>query len=255
MDFGFYLKLEEILQTGHVRTAGGDKIKANSRISSEEGEFLQEIISEIKPVVGLEIGLAYGISALFICDALQKKSNTRHIVIDPYQFNSSWNGIGISNLRRAGYEEIIQFYGLPSHLALPQLVAQELEIDFAFIDGWHTFDHALIDFFYIDKLLRVGGVVALDDGNWPSIRKLCRFIVTNRSYSVFRCLGHGREPKLSRKRRLLHRAGYISETVRRLLKPEFTAPDVELSLVPGTRCIALRKEGHDTRRWDFHREF
>lgn len=247
--------LAEILETGHVRTTDGETIQLHSHIPPEEGRFLQEIICETKSTVSLEVGLAYGISALFICDALQKKAKTRHIVIDPHQMNGWWNGIGINNLRRAGYEEIIEFYGLPSHLALPQLAAQQIEIDFAFIDGWHTFDHTLIDFFYIDKLLRVGGVVALDDGHYQSIRKLCRFIATNRSYSVLRCLRHDLHRKLSVKRRILRRAGSFSKTVGRLLKSEFLEPDIELGLVPGSRCIAFRKEAHDTRRWDFHREF
>ena len=246
--------LEEILRTGHVRSADGEVIKLHSSISSEEGEFLQQIISETKPVVTLEVGLAYGISALFICEALKRTSNTRHIVIDPSQL-SSWNGIGISNLERAGYENIIDFYNMPSHLALPQLLAKGVEIDFAFIDGWHTFDSTLIDFFYIDKLLRVGGIAVFDDANLRSIRKVCRFIVTNRSYSVFRCHGHGMDRNLSLKRRLLRRTGYISKTIRRLIKPEFLEPDGEPGLVPGGTCIAFRKEAEDARPWHFHCEF
>lgn len=249
--------LEEILRTGQVRTSDGDAIKVHSCISSEGGEFLGEIISELEPVRSLEVGLAFGISALFICDALKRNSNARHIVIDPNQFNGTWKGIGINNLRKAGYGEVIQLYDIPSCLALPRLEADGVQIDFAFIDGMHTFDYAMVDFFYIDKLLRVGGVVVLDDGDLPSIRKLCRFILTNRSYSVFQCLclGRTRDRKLSFKRRLIHRAAQVSELFKRLVKPEFFEIDIELGLNSGSRCIALRKDAEDTRRWDFHRDF
>jgi hypothetical protein len=27
-----------------------------------------------------------------------------------------------------------------------------VQVDFAFMDGWHTFDYTLLDFFYTDKL-------------------------------------------------------------------------------------------------------
>ena len=53
--------------------------------------------------------------------------------------------------------------------------AQGERIDFAFIDGAHTFDHALVDFFYIDRMLNVGGIVAFDDLGFPCIEKVCRF--------------------------------------------------------------------------------
>jgi len=39
-------------------------------------------------------------------------------------------------------------------------LARGVKIDFAFVDGWHTFDYTLIDFFYIDKILRSGGLVS-----------------------------------------------------------------------------------------------
>src|SRR3972149_5496395 len=141
--------LSGILRTGCVKSPEGKLINAHSSITREEGEFLQEIISEIKPEDSLEVGLAYGVSALFICDAIKKTPGYRHIAIDPNQFGGSWgdrwDGIGINNLKEAGYADIIEFYNMPSHHVLPKLAAEGRKIDFAFIDGWHTFDHTLID--------------------------------------------------------------------------------------------------------------
>lgn len=244
--------LSEILSTGYVKTIDGESVKLHSHISGEQGQFLQEIIEGLKPKVTLEVGLAYGISALYICEALEKLPNPHHIVIDPYQ--KDWQEIGLYNLDKAGYKNIIDFYARPSHLALPQLESQGIKIDFAFIDGQHTFDNTLIDFFYIDRLLNIGGVLVIDDTHFPSIRKVCRFIVTNRSYSVFRCLT---QPKyqLSWKRQLIKKAAQICRPIAFLLKPEYVNPDLDLGLVPQTRCIAFKKEAEDQRRWDFHREF
>ena len=236
--------LEKILRTGYTMSPNGKSIKVHSAISREEGEFLQEIISELKPVMSLEIGLAYGISALFICDALEKTVNTRHIIIDPNQYGGpwgdSWEGIGLNNLREAGYEEIIDFFNMPSYRALPQLEAQGCKIDFAFVDGWHTFDYTMNDFFYIDKMLRLGGIVAFDDANWPGIHKTCRYIVTNRSYSVVGCFLHRRKQLI--KRVLLNGfllVPFISKKMRQTLG----------------QCIAYRKESEDKRPWNFHHPF
>jgi len=67
---------------------------------------------------------------------------------------------------------------------LPELERSGQRVDFAFIDGWHTFDFTLVDFFFIDRMLKVGSVVAFDDANWLAIRKVCRFVKMNLAYSV-----------------------------------------------------------------------
>ena len=92
------------------------------------------------------------------------------------------------NLRRAGLD------GSPpsrssgvDYLALPQLVGDRQTIQFAYIDGWHTFDYTLLDFFYVDKMLDPGGVVAFNDCALPSVRRVIE-------------LRHG-APPLSRSRR------------------------------------------------------
>ena len=212
-----------------------------SSISRQEGLFLQELIREFNPKNTLEVGLGQGVSALFICEALARTAGTRHIVIDPYQyepdiFGHNFEGAGIRNLEKAGYTEMVEFYPLPSYTILPKLHAEGRKIDFAFIDGWHTFDYALVDFFHIDKLLNVGGVVCFDDTGFLSVRKACRYIVTNRSYKVYKTCG---SDQLSWKRRLLNR--FIKLT------------DAKLGL--SGSCIAFRKEAEDKRIWNHHKPF
>src|SRR5262249_34872215 len=131
-------------------------------ISVEEGEKLQELILCKRPSVSLEIGLGFGISSLFICEAMAKVGGQRHIVIDSEKWDDS---VGLRHLDAAGFSHLIDFREQESQMALPQLINEGTRIDFAFIDGWHTFDHALIDFFYIDRLLPVGGIVAFDDAD------------------------------------------------------------------------------------------
>ena len=147
--------LQEIYKTNFTTTPDGGKVSIGvDSIDRNEAEFLYQIVAELKPTVTLEVGLAYGISALVICDALRKTPSNRHIIIDPFQIrNWRWGGIGLHNLRRAGYEQLIEFHETYSYRALPQLEATGEKIDFAFIDGCHSFDFVLVDIFYIDKTL------------------------------------------------------------------------------------------------------
>ena len=78
--------LQEITKTRQVHPVhGGDSIPLHSEISDEEGMFIQSLVRTLDPQVVLEVGLAYGISALYICDALRIREGTRHIAIDPNQ--------------------------------------------------------------------------------------------------------------------------------------------------------------------------
>jgi len=255
--------LFEILETGATKTANGSSnVKLHSSISASEGQFLQKLVSQLDPTVSLEVGLAYGISALFICDALNARDGTKHIVIDPNQTGAnapnqqvtgrgdSWGGIGIANLCRAGYGDIVHLIEAPSYRALAELERSGQRIDFAFIDGWHTFDFTLVDFFFIDRMLNVGGIVVFDDASWPAIRRVCRFVKTNLAYSVLGVDGSDPEPSLKRRlsERLLRRSPF-----RRLLRPGVIAPDSNLGLTGW--CIAFRKEADDSRRWDHFVDF
>jgi len=246
--------LEEVFARGTV-TLEGTVTNVHSSISLCRGEFLQQLMRELQPRITLEIGLAFGISAMFICDALREVSDHRHIVIDPNQFGGAWgdtwNGVGMKLLRTAGFGDRVELHQAPSYAALPPL-EQHITVDVAFVDGWHTFDYCLVDFLLLDRLLRPGGVIVLNDAHWPSIRKVCRYILTNRDYVVLKCL-HTIHDKTDW---ITSRAmPPVPERVRRELRPEVREPDEELGLATRAECVALMKRDGDRRRWDFHEEF
>ena len=258
--------LKKILETGLVETAEGELREPRGPVSEEEGRLLQELVQQLKPKVSLEVGLACGVSAMFICDGLEQAGGGRHIVIDPNQegdfSNRGWGRIGLLNLERAGHGDKIEFFNQPSHRALPQIEAQGRRIQFAFIDGWHTFDYVLVDFFYIDKMLDVGGVVVFDDVNWPAIRDVCRFVAKNCSYRVLRCAGPsgvgGRLKaaaggKFSLRRSL--KSGILRHPIRktRRILGELVGGDAKLGVYGS--CVAFRKESEDGRPCDFHVPF
>lgn len=184
--------------------------------------------------------MAFGISALFICEAMKQATrDPRHIVIDPAQFAEAyWHGIGLANLERAGYRAFVELIEKPPQIALPELVAAGRKVHFAFIDGEHTFDHALVDFFFVDQLLTVGGVVVLDDTSWPAIRRVARFIASNRNYKV---IGHVGTDEGPRSQRLRNASSEAREMDKRLgLQGE---------------CIAFEKQAEDNRHCDDFVEF
>jgi predicted O-methyltransferase YrrM len=232
----------------------GERLKVHSSVSPEKGKFLKDLVIEQNARTTLETGCCYGISGLWICEGLREVQGERHIVIDPFQ-TQRHRGVGIANLHRAGYGDLVEFHELPAHLALPELEKRGQVLDFAFIDGWHTFDYALVDFFFIDHMLRVGGIVALDDVNMVPLKKLTRYLLTNRNYSVHRCFVDRTEPWFGRTDRVLYHSAKRCEPVRRYLKPETAVRGIDLGIASGSTAIALIKNGDDDRRYDFHAEF
>jgi predicted O-methyltransferase YrrM len=144
-------------------------------IPKEVGEFIFDFLKD-KPISQtLETGFAYGCSAAFIISATKKN----HIVIDPYE-KQCFNDLGLRNIKKLGLEKFLRFIKLPSQIALPNLLNENIKIDFGLIDGNHKFDNIFIDWFYIDLLLNNNGYVLFDDTWLGSTQKTMSFIKNNR---------------------------------------------------------------------------
>ncbi|HET7434386.1 MAG TPA: class I SAM-dependent methyltransferase [Thermoanaerobaculia bacterium] len=241
--------IEEIQRTKRTQLADGSEVAANSFIPRDECELIYEVIAQSGATRGVETGMAYGISSLCIADALRKNSATSRLVsIDPSQ-TDGWHGAAIHLLLRAGFTpEVIEE---PSQLALPRLVREGQRFDFGFIDGWHTFDHTLIDFFYIDMLLENGGFIVLDDVGYPAINAAVRFILANRDYELVKALTYEIRAPMA-----------VRRAIKRMLRPlartdRDPSPQHELLFrrVERAHAIAIRKRGADTRRFDHYERF
>lgn len=254
--------LDGLLTAGQITRADGTTVALHSSATREEGEALQRLIRAHKPQVTLEVGLAYGISALFICEALAEVGGRTHIAIDPFQ--RGWDNLGLRHLEQAGFGPLVEHHDAPSFRALPALEAAGRRVGFAFIDGWHTFDYAMVDFFYVDLLLEPGGVLVLDDAwSYPAIRKLARYIAKHRRYTP---IDTGVAP--TRRRPLIHSllapltASAVRARLEKIIQPAILVPDASLGLPPHD-LVAFVKTGDDvlgdgsagSRRWDQHVEF
>lgn len=233
----------QIIATGTTELPDGTAYRAESYIVLEECDLIYDAVAAAKPRAAIEVGMAHGVSSLCIADAMRAADpSSRLTIVDPHQ-RSFYRSSGLHLLQRAGLAPP-RLIEEPSDRALPRLVEAEERYQFGFIDGWHTFDHTLVDFFYIDKLLDIGGIVILSDSAYPAIHAVARFVLANRNYELFRCTQT--KPPRGAKR-----------AIKRLLRPlartdRDPSPATERAArrIEGAGAVALVKRGHDERRYD-----
>ncbi|NJL87062.1 MAG: class I SAM-dependent methyltransferase [Leptolyngbyaceae cyanobacterium SM1_1_3] len=173
--------LQELIETRTAYNQAGQPISMHSNIPLPFAEALYQTVLAQRPAIAIEIGMAFGISTLSILTALRSLNGGRLISIDPVQ-SSTWQGCGAAAVERAGLQYFHQLIEEPDYTALPQLLRTGCQVDFAYIDGWHTFDYTLLDFWYLDKMMQVGGIVGFNDCDWPAIDKAIRFVLSHRRY-------------------------------------------------------------------------
>lgn len=167
-----------------LTTIGGQQIKTAPFISEGEATELHRLVTELRPGFSVEIGFAHGYSTLAILQGLADKKCGTLLSIDPLQMVGDFSGGGLMNIRKAGLDGFHLFMEKESQFALPALVEAGMKIDFAFIDGNHLFDFTLIEFFYLDRMLKSGGTIVFHDYRFPSVRACLNFIEANFSYTV-----------------------------------------------------------------------
>lgn len=184
--------LQSLFISGRVYTLDedtGDVVPAStgrlhSHTSAQDGKYIYDLIVQNKFVKTLEIGLAYGVSALYTLEAHRANAiGGHHTAIDPMQ-SAGWHNGGQAHIKRSGLESYFTLFEKPDWEALPVLLQDEgkATVDFIYIDGPHKFDDVMLDLFYCNKLLRAGGILFFDDLHLPSVRRVCSFIYYNMSF-------------------------------------------------------------------------
>ena len=154
-------------------------------ISPGEGEALSRWVLRETATRTIEIGLAYGLSALYICDGLIRsgRSDARHVVLDPFQAGR-FASCGLQVLGEAGVASLVEYHDEMSQIALPTFLKQGRKFDLAFVDGNHRFDAVFLDLYYLGRLLPRGGVIVLDDYDLPGIRRAVSFYLRNLDWRI-----------------------------------------------------------------------
>ena len=143
-------------------------------------DLVRDLLIAERAQTVVEVGLAYGSSALAIGEALVAVDapQPRHIVIDPFQ-QEAFNNVGWGLLCAAGLDSIASLVAAPSSIALAQLVTDGVVADAAFIDGSHRFHEVFVDMYFLRKIVRPGGLIILDDDYQPSVRTALRYYERN----------------------------------------------------------------------------
>ncbi|HML58286.1 MAG TPA: class I SAM-dependent methyltransferase [Ferruginibacter sp.] len=240
--------LEKIFETQKFTNSKNQIINIHSETRKNQCDFLQDIIKNNKFKHSIEIGFAYGMSTLAITEEIVKNGGS-HVVIDKFQ-NTGWGGNGLDLITQAGYSEKVEFYEEYCYITLPALLEKGRKFDFAYIDSTKQLDWLLVDFFYLDKLLEINGIIVFDDVIFPGIRKLLRYLCQFPNYKVYAQFptnyNESKSKKLAKSLKLLP----YSE---KLLKEEILRTDFELGI--NAHAIALQKIDTDKRNWDWHVNF
>ena len=176
--------LDLIFEKKKILNINNQLIDFNSGINPEEAKKIIEVIDELKPINTLEIGLAMGSSAVcFLHSKLKYDSSGFHYAIDPNQY-SEYEGAGVKIIVENNLGFNFKLLEGKTHEVFHHLLDQNIKIDMAFVDGWHTFDYTLVDFFFIDQILNEGGVIGFHDMYGLSKLKVLKFILTHRDYRI-----------------------------------------------------------------------
>jgi predicted O-methyltransferase YrrM len=240
--------LENVLATRQFVNGRNETVVIHSETPKEQCIFLQQLISTYKFRNSLEIGFAYGISTIAILEEIIKNGGT-HLVIDKFQ-TSDWGRNGLDLVDKAGYTNALEFKEEFCYRVLPKLLEEGRKFDFVYIDSTKQLDWLLVNFFYIDKILNVNGIIVFDDVSFPGIRKLLRYIVQFPNYKI-----HSQFPFNKPASGIRIFAGILKllPLAKRIFKEDILISDTRLGI--NAHAVALIKIAEDTRNWDWHTDF
>jgi predicted O-methyltransferase YrrM len=154
-------------------------------VTAAEGKALREWVEREEATRTIEVGLGYGVSALFVCEGLLANGGVaaRHVAVDPNQA-SRFESCGLQLLEEAGLTGLVEHHAEESQIALPRFLSEGRRFDLAFVDGNHRFDGVFLDLVYLGRLVRPGGIVLVDDYQLPAVARAVSFCVANLGWSL-----------------------------------------------------------------------
>lgn len=190
--YGFFPSeyIEDLYKKYYITDEKGEKHYISSGIKPPEGYHLYSLVKDNKFKNVCEVGMAYGMSSLYICQAFKDSYESRAFVgqslisIDPNQ-STQWKNLGKINLERAGLSGYSSVIEEKSFVAFAQLLERKYIFDLIFIDGMHLMDYTISDLMYADKLTKVGSVIVLDDIRHKGVEKAFKFILKNYNHWLY----------------------------------------------------------------------
>ena len=177
----FNPRLRQILETGTSENKHGSPISVNSTSTLNNLHVLRQVILRRKAKETLEVGMAFGASALAMLATMREvhgPTGFHHTAIDPFQ-SGHWEGAGAHVVGLEGLSQHFTLIEQRSFVALPSLFERGSRFDLIYVDGSHLFEDAFVDFYVSSYLLRTGGCILFDDCRDSHVAKVMRFILSN----------------------------------------------------------------------------
>jgi predicted O-methyltransferase YrrM len=153
------------------RSIGGSRWAADVglavRVSScppEKGRILGAIVRYMRSARGLELGTAYGMSAIYVLEAMPAKGELDTIELNEPQFSIA------SAALTARYPGRVRVHQGQSHEVIPAVGLKEQSVDFLFHDAHHSMEAYIRDFHAALPYLATGAAVLFDDIRWEDRR-------------------------------------------------------------------------------------
>ncbi len=180
-------------------------LEENKKTCSWFGSY--GIVPHLANMVGaqniLEIGVAYGYHADFMCSTLP---SLQYIGVDPYQANYDPEDIFCQDVQRLFGEDAAQpamdrlfsavsynflkFHGRAKLIREKSWIAadqfDDKSIDLVYVDGDHTYEGVAKDLAAWYPKVRKGGIICGDDIGWPGVKKAVDefFIAHKKEYQI-----------------------------------------------------------------------
>ena len=143
------------------------------------GPFRENAAQILRPVAGqrlqyLEIGVLEGRSAVWMLENILTNRHARYTGIDAYVMSKTKRADCIQRAKHnlGPYKHKARFLIGRSELLLPQLLREGRQYDVIYIDGDHTGLGVAVDLAYSWRMLKPGGILAIDDMRHPRYRAI-----------------------------------------------------------------------------------
>jgi predicted O-methyltransferase YrrM len=141
-----------------------------------ERKFINKIINKYKLYNCLEIGLSHGIYAFYI---LSNKNVKRLISIDSFQEKQWYNGINFLTQFNLIDRHIL--YEDKPYVTFPKILNKynKKTFDLIFINSLDIFNYTIIDLFFCNLLLKVDGIIIINDALHKGVQQYRDYIEKN----------------------------------------------------------------------------
>jgi hypothetical protein len=151
--------------------------------------LLIHLLGDCNKELSLEIGFGMGSSATVVLGARRFFGRPfEHIIFDHAGLPSGRGEIVADYLREQFGAGFVRNW-TTSQVGLAKLLDERgpRVAGLVFIDGYHTFEAVMTDFYFADQLCSVGGYIVFDDAAYPAIETVVEYIAANRSnYAIAR---------------------------------------------------------------------